>query len=149
MRMWIVMAMGLLMMGCASHGTRYENGLMIRSAGETNMFRPSLSVLEVRSCRGAIEMVEEQEVCRGDYGEPMWVHASQSGALTGLGGAVVQAGAVVGASYLLADGIRDSASEVNQTGGGASQQQNQGQAQKQRQQQGQKQKTVPPPKPHR
>ena len=117
-----------IMSGCVSAGTEYRDGMRIRTAGETNLLRPSLSVMDVAICVEEPDRVEtnmvngETEVCQGTYQSLATVQGTQSGALTGLGGAMVQGGAIVGGAYLLGDGIRDSASQVNQTGGGASSQ---------------------------
>jgi hypothetical protein len=63
--------------------------------------------------------------------------STNSGYMDGFGKSVVQTGAILGAAAILADGIRDSGSVTNQTGGGATQSQQQGQHQGQQQQQGQ------------
>ena len=118
----------LLLSGCVSAEVRYDDGMRIRTAGETNLFRPSLSVMEVSVCvpeeglnEISVDSNGETETCNGYYTPIATVQGTQSGSLTGLGGAMVQGGAIVGGAYLLGDGIRDSASrtDVNQNGGGA------------------------------
>lgn len=115
----------VILSGCVGTSVRYEDGMRIRTAGETNLFRPSLSVLDVAICVEAPGTVEtnavdgETEICQGTYQPLATVQGTQAGALTGLGGAMVQGGAIAAGAYLLGDGIRDSASRVTQTGGGA------------------------------
>jgi len=117
----------VLLSGCVSAGTTYQDGMRVRTIGETNLLRPSLSVMEVSVCvhdehanTTYTDVLDgEAQSCHGEYVPMATVQGTQSGALTGLGGAMIQGGAIVGGAYLLGDGIRDSASQVNQNGGGA------------------------------
>lgn len=104
-----------LLTGCVSTGYKSSDGMLVRTAGETNMFRPSLSVMEVSKCvtdsTGRYEEVQTDDGVVGCYGTFMpiaTVQGTQAGALTGLGSAAIQGGAIVGGAYLLGDGIRDS-----------------------------------------
>lgn len=127
MRVLLVMVMGLMMMGCVGSGIKAENGMIIRTAGETNMFRPSLSVMEVLTCvkvEGQLTQITVDgvtETCNGEFKQLALVQGTQAGAMTGIGSAAVQGGAIVGAGYLIGKGIGDSGSttNVNQEGGGA------------------------------
>lgn len=127
MRVLVVMCLGLGLMGCVGSGIKAENGMIIRTAGETNMFRPSLSVMEVLTCvkaEGQLTQITVDgvtEVCNGEFKQLALVQGTQAGAMTGIGSAAVQGGAIVGAGYLVGKGIADSGSttNVNQEGGGA------------------------------
>ena len=118
----------LLLTGCISSNVKYDHGMRIATAGETNLFRPSLSVMAVEVCvpeesRHTVDVVDgDEHHCYGEYKNVATVQGTQAGALTGLGSAAIQGGAIVGGAYLLGDGIRDSAdnTNVNQQGGGAS-----------------------------
>ena len=112
----------LLMMltGCVSVGMKADQGMIVRTVGETNMFRPSLSVMEVSKCvqdsSGRYEEIQTEDGAVGCYGQFMPVavmQGTQAGALTGLGSAAIQGGAIVGGAYLLGDGIRDSGDNTN------------------------------------
>lgn len=154
MRYAVCLVFAVLVSGCMSTGLKVENGMIVRTAGETNMFRPSLSVMQVLTCHhedGVTETLtvdEETISCSGRFVSEATVQASQAGAMTGIGGAVVQGGAIVGGAHLLGQGIGRSGTTVNQSGGGASanaqggsanQLQGQGQGQMQGQWQGQNQ----------
>ena len=120
--------------GCLSVGTQYQDGLRVRTVGDTNWLRPSLSFMQVEECvesSGVKHVVIDKEggdvskqVCHGTYRPVAQVQGTQAGAATGIFGAMVQGGAIVGGAYLLGDGIRDSADKTslssNQEGGGAS-----------------------------
>lgn len=116
-----VIAVAVAMLtGCVSVGTKAEQGMIVRTVGETNMFRPSLSVMEVSKCvqdsSGRYEEVQTGDGPVGCYGQFMpvaVVQGTQAGALTGLGSAAIQGGAIVGGAYLLGDGIRDSGDSTN------------------------------------
>lgn len=125
---WVIFAVSLS--GCLSVALKAQNGTVVRTVGETNLFRPSVSLLEVVKCvqdeTGHYETIKiDQDETVGCYGrwQPVaTVQGTQAGALTGLGGAMVQGSAIVGAGYLLADGIRDQKpnhTQVNQSGGNA------------------------------
>ena len=135
MKVLLLSVMSLVMLsGCVSHKLTYEDGMRIRTAGETNLLRPSLSVLEVSVCVKQTGLQEthvhdgKTETCEGFYHPLATVQGTQSGALTGLGGAMVQGGAIVGGAYLLGDGIRDSSTEVSQNGASDSSSQSKSQA---------------------
>lgn len=107
----------MLMTGCGATSTiKLENGLLIEEAGQTNLFRPSLSVMQVSKCQqqeGITTVVDidgSSHTCYGKYVPVAVVQGTQAGSMTGLGGAMIQGGAIVGGAYLLADGIRDSGS---------------------------------------
>ena len=116
----VLLGMLVLLSGCVSSGLTVSDGLVIRTAGETNLLRPSLSVMEVSKCvtdrSGRYEEVQTEEGTVGCYGQfvPIaTVQGTQAGAMTGLGGAAIQGGAIVGGAYLLGDGIRDSGDSTN------------------------------------
>ena len=129
--MWKFFGVGvmcvLLLTGCISSNVKYEHGMRIATAGETNLFRPSLSVMAVEVCipkegRHTMDIVDgDEHHCYGEYKNVATVQGTQAGALTGIGSAAIQGGAIVGGAYLLGDGIRDSADNTNvsQQGGGA------------------------------
>ena len=119
--MLYVVMIFLLLSACTSTNTHFKDDLRIRSVSQTNTLTPSMSVLEVSVCDSNQGLVgeDDENTCQGSYVPFALVHGSQPGALTGLMNAVVTGGAVVGSSYLLADGIRDSATRISQTGGGA------------------------------
>lgn len=86
--------------------------------GNTEAFRPSLSVTVVQECvkeRGYHETTRINDKvyhCDGQYKLVGTPYGTQPGYMTGVLGGVVQGGAIVGGAYLLADGIRDSGSET-------------------------------------
>lgn len=109
----------VLVTGCGATSTiKLENGMLIEEAGQTNMFRPSLSVLQVSKCQEqegvttVIDIDGNSHTCYGKYVPVAVVQGTQAGSMTGLGGAMIQGGAIVGGAYLLADGIRDSGDET-------------------------------------
>lgn len=117
MRVFLAVLVLVLMTGCGATSTlKMENGLLIEEAGQTNLFRPSLSVLQVSKCQEqdgvttVIDIDGNSHTCYGKYVPVAVVQGTQAGSMTGLGGAMIQGGAVVGGAYLLADGIRDSGS---------------------------------------
>lgn len=118
----------VLVSGCAmTSEMKLENGLLIQEVGQTNLFRPSNSVLRVSECvrepnRTQVVMIDgHEEVCHGRWMPVALVQGTQPGSLTGVFGAMIQGGAIVGGAYLLADGIGESGSTTNveQEGGGA------------------------------
>lgn len=117
-----------ILTGCTGINIKAQDGMVVRTVGETNLLRPSLSVMEVVKCvpgdaRHYEEIVvnDEKVGCHGQFVTIATVQGTQAGALTGLGSAAIQGGAIVGGAYLIGDGIRDSAdnTSVSQVGGGA------------------------------
>ena len=101
--------------GCGmTSNIKMENGLLIQEAGQTNLFRPSLSVMQVSKCvpeEGVTTVVDvdgNSETCYGRFVPIATVQGTQAGSMSGIGSAAIQGGAIVGGAYLLADGIRDS-----------------------------------------
>ena len=125
-------AMGVLLLslvGCGSGLTLKPNGNFYQlESGTTNAFRPSLTTMTTFMCvpeegvQQRIRVDEEVAECQGRFQVLNTNYGSQPGALTGVFGAMIQGGAIVGGAYLLGDGIRDSGDKttINQTGGGAS-----------------------------
>ena len=140
----LVVMVAALLGGCAASSTlKLENGLLIEEAGQTNMFRPSLSVMQVSKCQPeegvttVIRVDDVDQTCYGRFIPIAVVQGTQAGSLTGLGGAMIQGGSIVGAAYLLSEGIEESGSkttnnnDTSSSGGTQSQGQKQGQGQKQ------------------
>lgn len=118
--MQMIFVLVLLLSGCVGTAIKAENGLIVRSAGETSLLRPSWSIGEVSKCvqdeTGRYEEVDVDGETVGCYGRFLpiaTVQGTQAGALTGLAGAMVTGGAIVGGAYLLGDGIRDSGDSTN------------------------------------
>ena len=118
----LVVVGSVLLGGCAASSTlKLENGLLIEEAGQTNLFRPSLSVMQVSKCveqEGVTTVIDidgNSHTCYGKYVPIAVVQGTQAGSMTGLGGAMIQGGAIVGGAYLLADGIRDSGDRTTNT----------------------------------
>ena len=118
----ILLCLGLFVVvtGCTGINIKAENGMIVRTASDTNMFSPSLAVMEVSKCvpdtTGNYEEVDingEKVGCYGKFVPFATVQGTQPGALSGIGSAAIQGGAIVGGSYLLADGIRDSGDSTN------------------------------------
>ena len=126
-----ILGVGILMVllvGCGSGLTLKPNGNFYQlESGTTNAFRPSLTTMTTFMCvpeegvQQQIRVDEDVAECAGRFQVLNTNYGSQPGALTGVFGAMIQGGAIVGGAYLLGDGIRDSADKtsVNQTGGGA------------------------------
>ena len=105
--------------GCGmTSNIKMENGLLIQEAGQTNLFRPSLSVMQVSKCvqeEGVTTVIDvdgNSETCYGRFVPIATVQGTQAGSMSGIGSAAIQGGAIVGGAYLLADGIRDSGDSV-------------------------------------
>ena len=105
--------------GCGmTSNIKMENGLLIQEAGQTNLFRPSLSVMQVSKCvqeEGVTTVIDvdgNSETCYGRFIPIATVQGTQAGSMTGIGSAAIQGGAIVGGAYLLANGIEDSGSET-------------------------------------
>ena len=107
----------LLLGGCGmTSNIKMENGLLIQEAGQTNLFRPSLSVMQVSKCvqeEGVTTVIDvdgNSETCYGRFVPIATVQGTQAGSMSGIGSAAIQGGAIVGGAYLLANGIEDSGS---------------------------------------
>ena len=105
--------------GCGmTSNIKMENGLLIQEAGQTNLFRPSLSVMQVSKCvreEGVTTVIDvdgNSETCYGRFVPIATVQGTQAGSMSGIGSAAIQGGAIAGGAYLLADGIRDSGDSV-------------------------------------
>ena len=103
--------------GCGmTSNIKMENGLLIQEAGQTNLFRPSLSVMQVSKCvqeEGVTTVIDvdgNSETCYGRFVPIATVQGTQAGSMSGIGSAAIQGGAIVGGAYLLANGIEDSGS---------------------------------------
>lgn len=106
----------MLLTGCAGQPVSIVENMRFIRDGNTEAFRPSLSVTVVQECvkeRGYHETTRINDKvyhCDGQYKLVGTPYGTQAGSMTGLGGAMIQGGAIVGGAYLLADGIRDSGS---------------------------------------
>lgn len=117
--MLVVLCAMVFMTGCGmTSNIKMENGLLIQEAGQTNLFRPSLSVMQVSKCvpeegiTTVIDVDGNSETCYGRFMPIATVQGTQAGSMSGIGSAAIQGGAIVGGAYLLADGIRDSGDET-------------------------------------
>lgn len=118
-QIWMIVVVAMVLGGCGmTSNIKMENGLLIQEAGQTNLFRPSLSVMQVSKCvpeEGVTTVVDvdgNSETCYGRFVPIATVQGTQAGSMSGIGSAAIQGGAIVGGAYLLADGIRDSGSET-------------------------------------
>jgi len=114
-----VVLCAMVLGGCGmTSNIKMENGLLIQEAGQTNLFRPSLSVMQVSKCvreEGVTTVIDvdgNSETCYGRFVPVATVQGTQAGSMSGIGSAAIQGGAIVGGAYLLADGIRDSGDSV-------------------------------------
>lgn len=120
MRQGLVIGLcAMVLGGCGmTSNIKMENGLLIQEAGQTNLFRPSLSVMQVSKCvqeEGVTTVIDvdgNSETCYGRFVPIATVQGTQAGSMSGIGSAAIQGGAIVGGAYLLADGIRDSGDSV-------------------------------------
>ena len=123
--------LSLLLVGCMGVKTTYQDGLRVRTIEKTNWFAPSLALMEVAQCsevkgdtlktvvidKEAGELTRTE--CEGEYRSIATIHGTQPGAMTGVFGAVIQGGAIVGGAALIGDGLKKSGDNVEQSGGGA------------------------------
>lgn len=115
----VVLLVAVLLGGCGmTSNMKYENNMLIQEVGQTNLFRPSMSVMRISECVPEEDVVTvididgNSKTCYGRFVEVVKVQGTQAGSLTGIGSAAIQGGAIVGGAYLLADGIRDSGDET-------------------------------------
>jgi hypothetical protein len=122
--------LAVLLGGCGmTSSMKMENGLLIQEVGQTNLFRPSMSVMRISECvpedgvTTVIDIDGNSKTCYGRFVEVVKVQGTQAGSLTGLGGDAIQGGFMLGTGIVVADGIRDSGSKTtnnNNTTGGSS-----------------------------
>lgn len=138
----LLVAIGI-MTGCSgvsnvsypmSDGT-YRNQ---RTVSDPHAFAPTHSRSWLETCKAKPGTQEPDYTNCVETVDPRY--ATTSGYLDGMGASMVQAGAIVGGSYLIGQGLKGSRSTITQEGGGASQSQDQDQGQRQ------EQRITPPPR---
>ena len=140
----LVVAIAVLLGGCAGIDVHYGEGRRMVIEHETNVVRPSFTKVTTEVCvpDERVKVIETTidgttYRCQGVYVATVPNFAAQEGAATGLGSAVVLGGAAVGTGYYIGKGIGDSGDSVtnnndtSSNGGTQSQGQKQGQGQKQ------------------
>ena len=119
MKQGMLIVLAVVLGGCGMTSTvKMQDGLLIQEVGQSNLFRPSMSVMQVSRCQAeegvttVVDIDGNSKTCYGRFVPVATVQGTQSGSMSGVFGAAIQGGTIVGGAYLLADGIRDGGSKT-------------------------------------